>query len=107
MFRDPLSESKTEESTCEKTSTKKRDLKLIEKCPSPVSEKVISSVTKSSSENSVDVDTEVSVVKPHRVIKQAKQFDFFFLRTCFRTMNEYFKTEYIEYFRTLDPDLQK
>lgn len=84
-------------------------MKLLEKekCPSPVSEKVISSVTKSSSENSVDVDTEVSVVKPHKVIKQAKQFDFFFLRTCFRTMNEYFKTEYIEYFKTLDPDLQK
>jgi hypothetical protein len=38
--------------------------------------------------------------------KQAKQFDFFFLRTCFRTMNEYFKTEYLEYFKQF-PELQK
>ena len=74
LFKDPLSEAKTEESTCEKTSSRKRDLKYEEKekCPSTVSEKVISSVTKSSSENSVDVDTEVSIVKQHKVIKQAK-----------------------------------
>lgn len=60
-----MSEAKTEESTCEKLSNRKRDLKFEEKekFPSPVSEKVISSVTKSSSENSVDVDTEVSIVK--------------------------------------------
>lgn len=52
-------------------SNRKRDLKFEEKekFPSPVSEKVISSVTKSSSENSVDVDTEVSIVKQHKVIK--------------------------------------
>jgi hypothetical protein len=53
-------------------SNRKRDLKFEEKeckMPSPVSEKVISSVTKSSSENSVDVDTEVSIVKQHKVIK--------------------------------------
>ena len=55
----------------------------------------------SSSENSVD--NEVSIVKT----KQAKQFDFFFLRTCFRTMNEFFKTEYIEYFKEAWPELQK
>ena len=53
----------------------------------------------------MDVDTEVSVVKQHKVMKWAKQFDFFFLRTCFRTMNEFFKTVYLEYFKTLDSDL--
>jgi hypothetical protein len=52
---------------------KKREIKLEQKekmCPSPVSEKTspfseknVSSVTKSSSENSVDNDTEVSIVK--------------------------------------------
>jgi hypothetical protein len=56
------------------TVLKKRDIKYEQKekmCPSPVSEKTaspfseknVSSVTKSSSENSVDNDTEVSVVK--------------------------------------------
>jgi hypothetical protein len=30
-----------------------------------------------------------------------KQFDFFFLRTCFRTMNEYYNSEYQAYFSEL------
>ena len=33
--------------------------------------------------------------------KKVKQFDFFFLRTCFRTMNEFYKAEYQNYFATL------
>jgi hypothetical protein len=100
LFKDPLVEAaKTDD-----TITRKREIKLASKeTPSPVSEKVTSTVTKTSSEeHSVDVDTEVSVVK----IKQAKQFDFFFLRTCFRTMNEYYKTEYLEYFKQY-PELMK
>ena len=84
------------EAKTDDTLPRKREIKLASKeSPSPVSEKVTSTVTKTSSEHSVDVDTEVSVVK----VKQAKQFDFFFLRTCFRTMNEYYKTEYLEYFK--------
>ena len=99
MFKNPLVEPSNEDSF-----SRKRDIKLASKesfkvspkeSPSPVSEKVASTVTKTSSEHSVDVDTEVSMVK----VKQAKQFDFFFLRTCFRTMNEYYKTEYLEYFK--------
>lgn len=42
--------------------------------------------------NEESVETKVSscIVKD----KKIKQFDFFFLRTCFRTMNEYYKSEY-------------
>lgn len=31
-------------------------------------------------------------------VKKVKQFDFFFLRTCFRTMNEFYKMEFQNYF---------
>jgi hypothetical protein len=41
-------------------------------------------------DESIDTVVSSSVVKD----KKIKQFDFFFLRTCFRTMNEFYKSEY-------------
>lgn len=59
---------------------------------------------KLSSGNEESVETKVSscVIKD----KKIKQFDFFFLRTCFRTMNEYYKSEYQSYFNE-KPELAK
>jgi len=53
-------------------------------------------------EESVDTVVSSSVVKD----KKIKQFDFFFLRTCFRTMNEFYKSEYQQYFNK-KPELAK
>lgn len=98
LFKDPLLETKDDQQ-----ALRKRDLKLKEKQqPSPVSEKTQSTSTGSKSpEHSADIE-----VSAPKIQKQAKQFDFFFLRTCFRTMNEFFKTEYMEYFKQW-PELQK
>ena len=47
-----------------------------------------------SNEHSLDTLEGSTIIKD----KKVKQFDFFFLRTCFRTMNEYYKSEYQTYF---------
>ena len=53
-------------------------------------------------------ESEDTVVSSKEVVKdkKIKQFDFFFLRTCFRTMNEFYKTEYQKYFNG-KPELAK
>ena len=55
-------------------------------------------------------ESEETVVSSNQVVvkqdKKIKQFDFFFLRTCFRTMNEFYKTEYQKYYNG-KPELAK
>lgn len=52
-----------------------------------------------SNEHSLDTFEGSTIIKGD---KRVKQFDFFFLRTCFRTMNEFYKTEYQTYFSKLN-----
>ena len=71
------------------------------------SEVKLAKATKTQSQAGVD-ESEDTVVSSNQVVKdkKIKQFDFFFLRTCFRTMNEFYKSEYQKYFNA-KPELAK
>jgi hypothetical protein len=55
--------------------------------------------------------TQPSIVKHCKSKKATKQFDFFYHRSCFRTMDEFYKSKYHEFYSSFVsksiPDLDK